>query len=1100
MVGFEGEEKQEHRARTVVGYLLLLFTPIGLVLVFLAKEFHGLQFPTALDHAQLARNLVHGEGWVTNVIRPLSLGIQPHFSSHPDLYNPPFHPLVLALFFRLIQVSDKVSAGAGGILWILSVWLTFLLARRWFGPGPATLATAFYVSNGAILEAALNGLPQPLMSIGILLALGLAFPAGSKRPSPRFGSEDLRLVPSLTRKLSEAGDPLSQYLCEHLSPNTQRLLGGYDSAKPLTQELREALSGDLNWLLADPDLYDPQRFASISLTEEIQTLLEKNPRGEDRLYLHRLLLERAYPESFTRYPPDQEEGPTVPGWRWALVGLVGALATLTHYLLIAVPLTLGGYLWISQRSRKVALLAFLGGFLGPLFLWVGFYSVTMGSPFAGLFWYELLAHTRTYPGDSVWRLAVLPLSPFHFLFTQPGDLLHKMVVGLSQFEMATLGLLNRVVAFLFLVALPSPQENLYWRPLKGVVMVGMVLEVVLSCFFRPEPELLLAWAPLLALLAAAFLTDWAQRNIADLEWGRFLFPSWRMQSALYLGVVMLAFFPFFCNLTIFRSQVNRSLLQKVVSVLQQTSEDAVVMTDQPFPVAWWGERKAVWLLQQEEDWERLERTAGPVDAVYITPALDRMLPTERGEWWFWLSSPKGNYRDFELVTAAETFGVLRLRAQSEDISLGERKQREEDWQEKLQHLREQVRQNPWQPEVQCRLGEVYLQHDRLREATKGFQKALEQDSDHIGALLGMSIIALRAGYKPQALEWARKAQELQPENPGVLNNLGLVLMQVGQTEEAGQIFKQIGTLATQHPQVLLNVAQYWDTTGSWQQAETYYRQVAEAAPEQITPRLLLANLYLRRGRIDSALEELEALVPHHPDNATVQVARGRALQEKGQWEEARDAFTRARRLHPQWFLPYLDGAQVCRQLQDEAGGEQFLEQALLRASLSLPDYLKVAGAFINQRKPDRAMEVYEGLLKKYPRHPVVLNNLAYLYAEEGQHLDRAYQIAQKLVQINPQDGAAWDTLGWVCYRLGRLAEALKHIQEGIRLGPEKGIRYYHWGRALEAEKHPQEAAKALRQALSLGLSLEEQQTAEQVLQALKASMTRSAAKEAEDER
>jgi transcriptional regulator with XRE-family HTH domain len=107
--------------------------------------------------------------------------------------------------------------------------------------------------------------------------------------------------PGLAVKLRDSQDPLSQYLREQFSPDTQRLLDGYDGESPPSEELQKALVDELNRLLQGDCLYDRQRFGQVELTEEqtseeLRWRLEKNPQGDALIHLNRLLLEAAYPD------------------------------------------------------------------------------------------------------------------------------------------------------------------------------------------------------------------------------------------------------------------------------------------------------------------------------------------------------------------------------------------------------------------------------------------------------------------------------------------------------------------------------------------------------------------------------------------------------------------------------------------------------------------------------------------------------------------------------------------------------------------------------------------------------------------------------------
>jgi tetratricopeptide (TPR) repeat protein len=145
--------------------------------------------------------------------------------------------------------------------------------------------------------------------------------------------------------------------------------------------------------------------------------------------------------------------------------------------------------------------------------------------------------------------------------------------------------------------------------------------------------------------------------------------------------------------------------------------------------------------------------------------------------------------------------------------------------------------------------------------------------------------------------------------------------------------------------------------------------------------------------------------------------------------------------------------------------------------------LGLAEALIVQEKLDQAIAVYEKMLADDPKQPIALNDLAYLYARKGQHLDRALDLARWAVKFSPEQGTPRDTLGWVCYRLGRPQEALAHLQEAVRLRPERGLYHYHLGKSLLAAGRYSEAAESFRTALSRGLPPAERSDAEDSLAA-----------------
>ena len=65
-----------------------------------------------------------------------------------------------------------------------------------------------------------------------------------------------------------------------------------------------------------------------------------------------------------------------------------------------------------------------------------------------------------------------------------------------------------------------------------------------------------------------------------------------------------------------------------------------------------------------------------------------------------------------------------------------------------------------------------------------------------------------------------------------------------------------------------------------------------------------------------------------------------------------------------------------------------------------------------------ARDTYEKLLAIRPNFSLALNNLAYLYCEQLNDLDRAQKLAETARDVTHDDAATADTLGWVAYKRG----------------------------------------------------------------------------------
>jgi tetratricopeptide (TPR) repeat protein len=120
-----------------------------------------------------------------------------------------------------------------------------------------------------------------------------------------------------------------------------------------------------------------------------------------------------------------------------------------------------------------------------------------------------------------------------------------------------------------------------------------------------------------------------------------------------------------------------------------------------------------------------------------------------------------------------------------------------------------------------------------------------------------------------------------------------------------------------------------------------------------------------------------------------------------------------------------------------------------------------------QNNAAEARRHYERALQIDPQAAVAANNLASMYAENGENLDVALQLAQTATAQLPDHALATDTLGWVYYKKGLGTLAVTTLQEAAKQDPANPIIQYHLGLAyLETGAKP-----AARQSLERALKL-----------------------------
>jgi hypothetical protein len=119
---------------------------------------------------------------------------------------------------------------------------------------------------------------------------------------PHFFSDNFNDSYAFAERICEHNDPISIWLWDKFNPNIRRSLESLRCERQISQIQKKDLAKELNRLMAEPDIYDPIRFAGVKLRFQTDSLLRNGvlQKAEEKMYLVRLLLEDAYPDELSR--------------------------------------------------------------------------------------------------------------------------------------------------------------------------------------------------------------------------------------------------------------------------------------------------------------------------------------------------------------------------------------------------------------------------------------------------------------------------------------------------------------------------------------------------------------------------------------------------------------------------------------------------------------------------------------------------------------------------------------------------------------------------------------------------------------------------------
>lgn len=360
-----------------------------------------------------------------------------------------------------------------------------------------------------------------------------------------------------------------------------------------------------------------------------------------------------------------------------------------------------------------------------------------------------------------------------------------------------------------------------------------------------------------------------------------------------------------------------------------------------------------------------------------------------------------------------------------------------------------------------------LERGALGEAERLFTESLKADPNASGPLLGLADVALRRNRLADAEKHLRQALDANPNRADVHTAWARLLYvkrdypgAVASLERA--IALDGGAMA---PRVDLGDV-YLQGLRQPEKAAAAYREALRVSPGHIGARNALSVALTQMGKPAEARTELLEAVRLAPDNALTYVSLARVELALGRPDAAVAATEKALEISPRFVA-----AHVAR--GDALVAKNDLERALkaYTHALTIDANAKDAWAAIGMvhqsaNSSDLAERAYKRALAIDPNQPVVLNNLAWMAAENRRELDSALVWAQRAVRLSPRVAAFHGTLGWVHRARGDLKAATGALESAASLGPQAET-LYRLGVVYRESGQRTKAAAAFDRALEL---------------------------------
>lgn len=250
--------------------------------------------------------------------------------------------------------------------------------------------------------------------------------------------------------------------------------------------------------------------------------------------------------------------------------------------------------------------------------------------------------------------------------------------------------------------------------------------------------------------------------------------------------------------------------------------------------------------------------------------------------------------------------------------------------------------------------------------------------------------------------------------------------------------------------------------GHHDEAIASFEKLLAANPDMQDVWAFYASSLQKVGRQEDAAAAYEKALKLSGGSPQLALATATKLLELGRYEEARSHVELTKKQYPQESYDLLAQIEMRQGHTEEA--LEIARRAVTEGKASEPLRRQAALTLSETGRAAEAIELLQPL--SGTGDPATLNALAVAFSEAGRN-GEALAVIQRVLQKDPENARAYETLGMVELRQQNPAQARDHLRRAVELNGKLSAAWNSLGVALYQTGSPGEAVNALQRAVEL---------------------------------
>ncbi len=409
------------------------------------------------------------------------------------------------------------------------------------------------------------------------------------------------------------------------------------------------------------------------------------------------------------------------------------------------------------------------------------------------------------------------------------------------------------------------------------------------------------------------------------------------------------------------------------------------------------------------------------------------------------------------------------RSEKIEFALASSYDEERDTQDAIAAYKSLLAAQPDNADAARALARDYMLNGDNAGAMAIYKKMSQADPTDAFALVRLADLERRTGDYTGALASLDKAQAFVKDSPSLANELqfnrALVEDTLNHYDEAEAILEKLEAASfhgdnhytdeeRNNRSVFLDrLANVYREQGKTAQAVETYRKMVDLGGEYVARGYqFMIDTYRDAHDFPKALEAAQEAAKQQPNNRDLKLILAAQLCDNGKTEEGLKLAAAQLNNTAADRDVYLDIAQMQQRLKNYSQASDAIDKAEKLAAK--PDdrifiYFERASLLQSEKHYDEAEESYRKVLVIDPNNAMALNDLGFMQVDRGVKLEDSLKMIKKAVELDPQNGAYLDSLGWAYFKLGQYELAEQNLRNAVDRSPSDPSLHDHLGQLYE---------------------------------------------------